>query len=262
MLSYAPLESNRFGLKTLRGTIEGALDCKALAGALIEHRADLAIIRLPARHSHEIHGLYPLGLHPIHADTLVTYHCDLAACASGPTREGRSQIRLAERSDVDGISELIRHAFDNYANHYHSNPVLSPESILAGYEEWALGHLSDPDKVVWIAVQDGRVAGISCSAYDQSRGTCDYVLAGVHPDFSGAGIYTELIRYNQRYFCERGFKTLRMSTQVSNLTSQHVMVRTGFVLAHAFDTYHINAMFLRDPERMDAVRKACEMTSD
>lgn len=253
MLALAPLESNRFGLRTLRGTIKD-LDCNALARELIDYRADLAIIRLPAKYSHKIHDLHRFGLYPIHADTLVHYHCDLGAYGPHPMRNQDFEVVQAGQDDADEVSSLIRKTFDNYSNHYHANPLLNQEDILAGYEEWALGHLSDPSKVIWVTMARGRIVGISCSAYDEAHATCDYILGAVHPDFGGAGIYTDLIRYNQQYFKARGFKTLRVSTQVSNLTVQHVWVREGFKLTEVFDTYHVNAMFQVDPGRMEAVK--------
>ncbi|MEW9571379.1 GNAT family N-acetyltransferase [Rhodanobacter sp. Si-c] len=156
----------------------------------------------------------------------------------------------ASQSDTRSISALIRSTFNHYTNHYNSNPALSKSSILAGYEEWALGHLSDQNKIIWVTKADERVVGISCSAYDEAHDTCDFVLGSVHPDFGQGGVYTDLIRYNQAYFKARGFRTLRVSTQVSNLTVQHVWAREGFKLAKVFDTYHINCMFNADPERL------------
>jgi GNAT superfamily N-acetyltransferase len=256
MLALAPLESSRFGLRTLRGTIEDGLDCDALTKELIEHQADLAIIRLPAKQSHQIHGLHRFGLYPIHADTLVHYHCDLDTHELHELRNPQFKIVQASQADGDAISALIRSTFDDYANHYHANPILEQESILAGYEEWALGHLSDPNKVIWVTMAEERIIGLSCSAYDKADGTCDYVLGAVHPDFSKAGIYTDLIRYNQQYFRANGFRTLRVSTQVSNLTVQHVWAREGFKLTRALDTYHINCMFHVDPDRIRLVSNA------
>ncbi|HEY8683171.1 MAG TPA: GNAT family N-acetyltransferase [Rhodanobacter sp.] len=248
MLTLAPLESARFGFRTLRGTIEGDLDCAALAQELADGQADLAIVRLPAKRSYQIHGLHRFGLYPIHADTLVYYHCNLDTHEPHPLRNPQLQIVEANRGDAEGISTLIRSSFDDYTNHYHANPLLSEASILAGYEEWALGHLAGENQIAWVTKVDGRIAGLACSAFDEAHGICDGVLHGVHPDFGQIGIYTDLIRHTQRYFKARGFQTLRISTQVSNLPVQRVWVREGFYFAKVFDTYHINSMLHADPE--------------
>jgi GNAT superfamily N-acetyltransferase len=246
MLTAAPLESARFGLRAFRATLQKP-DVAKLFDDLVGNGVDLAILRVPSREAHAIRGLARYGLDPIHADTLVSYECDL--CKHKPTRptaDGFS-IELAQESDRASIAELVTRVFTGYPTHYLANPLLDPDAILQGYREWALSHLEGEGLVAWVARKDGRVTSIACSAFDASTGACHGVLHGVHPDFARFGIYTALIRHTQQYFGERGFSRLAIQTQAWNMPVQRVWVREGFTLAEVYETFHVNALF--DPGR-------------
>lgn len=242
MLTPAKLESARFGFNVARASID-EIDAGALARQLIRSRVDVAILRLPARPNPSIASLHALGLSPIHADTLVTYSCDLARHPSQALFNPSLQIRSAEHDDVSGITELVQTVFAEYPNHYRANPLLPRADIVAGYCEWALSHIGADNRTCWVTCVEGRVAGLACSAFDSRAGTCQGELHGVLPDFARNRIYTDLIRFTQNYFRERGFSTLKISTQVGNLRVQRVWVKEGFAFESAQDTYHINALF-------------------
>ncbi len=245
MLSPAKLESDRFGLNVARAAlVENELDAGALARELIGNRVDVAILRIPAAGpAPAIAALRALGFSPIHADTLVTHSCDLTRHTPQDLFDPALQIRSAVQGDVPGITELVRTVFAEYPNHYCANPLLPREEIVAGYCEWALSHIDVDNRTCWVACVDGRIAGLACSAFDARTGRCQGVLHGVSPDFARRRIYTDLIRFTQSYFRQRGFSTLEISTQVGNLRVQRVWAREGFTLERAIDTYHINALF-------------------
>ena len=242
MLTRAELESARFGLNVARATID-EIDAGALARELMKDRVDIAILRIPARSDPGIAALQALGLSPIHADTLVTYSCDLARHAAQALFNPSLQIRSAEHDDAPGITELVQTVFAEYPNHYRANPLLPREDIVAGYCEWALSHIGADNRTCWVACVESRIAGLACSAFDSRTGICQGVLHAVSPDFARNRIYTDLIRFTQNTFRERGFSALEISTQVGNLRVQRVWVREGFTLGSAMDTYHINALF-------------------
>jgi GNAT superfamily N-acetyltransferase len=244
MLSPAKLESDRFGLNVARAVlVDDALDAGALARELIGNRVDVAILRIPAGPAPGIAALQAMGFSPIHADTLVTHSCDLARHTPQDLFNPSLEIRSAAHDDVPGITELVQSVFAEYPNHYCANPLLPRGEIVAGYCEWALSHVDADNRTCWVACVDGRIAGLACSAFEVRTGRCQGVLHGVSPDFAGRGIYTDLIRFTQRYFLQRGFSTLEISTQVGNLRVQRVWAREGFTLERAVDTYHINALF-------------------
>jgi GNAT superfamily N-acetyltransferase len=244
MLTPAKLESDRFGLNVARASLgEGELDAGALARDLIRDRVDLAILRIPAGPDPGIAALQALGFSPIHADTLVTHSCDLARHTPQDLFNPSLEIRSAVAGDAPGITELVQSVFAEYPNHYCANPLLSRHEIVAGYCEWALSHVGADNRTCWVACLDDRIAGLACSAFDPETGRCQGVLHGVSPDFARRRIYTDLIRFTQSYFRQRGFSTLEISTQVGNLRVQRVWAREGFTLERAKDTYHVNALF-------------------
>lgn len=241
MLNAASLESARFGLRVFRAILP-TIDVDALFEELIARCVDLAIIRTPGG-SDQLYKIAHYGLHPLHADTLVTYECALQDITPKPLKRQRAIIDVARRGDGQAIIALVKEVFAYYPNHYHANPLLDREDVLDGYCEWALSHIDGKDgNIAWVARVDNRIAAIACSAFDEATGICHGVLHGVHPDFSGSGIYTNLIRHTQHHFRERGYRTLKISTQVGNLPVQRVWVREGFVFAEVFDTFHVNAL--------------------
>ena len=242
MLSRADLESARFGLNVARGTLD-AVDAAALARELIRDRVDLAILRIPARPNSGIAALAALGFSPIHADTLVAYSCDLGRYTPQPPFNPSLDIRSATRDDTPGITALVQTVFAEYPNHYGANPLLARKDVVAGYGEWALSHIDASERTCWVARMDGRIVGLACSAFDPRTGVCQGVLHGVLPEFARNRIYTDLIRFTQRTFRERGLSTLEISTQVGNLRVQRFWVKEGFRFESAVDTYHVNALF-------------------
>lgn len=251
MLNSAPLESVRFGLRVFRATLP-TIDVDALFEELIAQCVDLAIIRTPAG-SDQLHKIAHYGLQPLHADTLVTYECALRDITPKPLKSQRAIIDVARRGDEQAIIALVKKVFAHYPNHYHANPLLDRDDVLDGYCEWALSHIDDSDgNIAWVARVDDRIAAIACSAFDEATRICHGVLHGVHPDFSGSGIYTNLIRHTQGHFRERGYRTLKISTQVGNLPVQRVWAREGFTFVEVFDTFHINALL--DVRRASVVR--------
>lgn len=246
MLTAAPLESARFGMRAFRATLQ-QIDVAKLFDELVDEGVDLAILRVPSREAHAIRSLAHYGLDPIHADTLVSYECDLRKHApTFPATRGFS-IDIAKDSDRAAIADLVTRVFTGYPTHYLANPLLDREAVVQGYLQWALSHLHGEGLTAWVARKDGRVASIACSAFDASTGICQGVLHGVDPDFARCGIYTALIRHTQQHFREQGFSRLGIQTQAWNMPVQRVWVREGFTLTDVFETFHVNALF--DPRR-------------
>jgi acyl dehydratase len=211
---------------------------------IVRHGLDIVILRMPAGAASKLSGLERHGMAPIHADTLVYYQNSLCDRAPNPVRNGDVIFSVATEADRSELTALISSTFAGYISHYHANPALHAEDILAGYAEWALGYTSNDvdDRITWIARRNGEMVAFACCSDDEDTGTCEGVLYGVHPDHSGGGLYGDLIRFTQAEFRARGRALMRVSTQVWNLAVQKVWAREGFLLSHAYDTFHINSM--------------------
>ena len=183
-------------------------------------------------------------MHPIHADTLVYYQLSLTDYEPKPLRNGELVFAEATADDARELEALAAGTFAGYVSHYHANPRLDPALILAGYAEWATSYLAGDghDRITWVARRGGAIVAFACCSHDEQKQECEIVLNGVHPAHSGGGLYGDLIRYTQAQYRGRGYRTMKISTQVWNLAVQKVWNREGFVFNQAYDTFHINAM--------------------
>lgn len=66
-------------------------------------------------------------------------------------------------------------------------------------------------------------------------------MYGVRRPASGGGVYGDLIRFTQAYFKNKGFRKMKVSTQVNNYAVQKVWGWEVFYIAEAYLTVHINA---------------------
>lgn len=242
-LSRSLPDSQRFGLRVMRGSI-AEIDDRKLIEEIVSAEADVVIIRVPAGSGRKLQRLARVGMHPIHADTLVYYQVSLTQYDPRPLRNADLEFTQAGPGDASDLEALVAGTFVGYNSHYHANPRLDEQKILAGYVEWASGYLTPADetRITWVARRQGRIVAFACCSHDRSAGRCEGILYGVHPEHSGGGLYGDLIRYTQASFRERGFETMEVSTQIWNLAVQKVWSREGFVLNRAYDTFHINAM--------------------
>lgn len=242
-LKFSRPDSDRFGLRVFRANAAG-VDSQALFEAIVGNAADIVILRLPAGAHPELQQLGRYALHPIHADTLVYYQLPLAGIE--PKSPHNEDLKFSEATEADAVEldALVTAAFSGYVSHYHANPRLDPPRILEGYADWASGYLTDKGhgSIAWVARRKGVLLAFICCRHDPETETCEVVLNGVHPDHWRGGIYTDLIRYTQEEFRGRGYRSMRISTQIWNYAVQKVWSREGFSLDQAFDTFHINAM--------------------
>lgn len=245
-LSISPPDSERFGLKILRGRVE-RVEPKALALEILAAACDVAIVRAPADRSANIHQLSRWALPVIHADTLVYYKCDLEKYQPLPLRNADLTLRLAQPDDRQALGKMIAATFHDYISHYHANPLLSPDLIIAGYQQWAESHVDGAGKILWVAERAGQLVAFAACSHDPSRHEAEGVLYGVAPDQSGGGLYGDLIRHTQAMFKARGVATMKVSTQVTNYAVQKVWAREGFHLYEALDTFHVNALLDAGP---------------
>ncbi len=268
LLTHSDLDSRRFGINIARARLD-AVTPKALAMEILSSGIDVAIVRLPAGQSSRINDLGNWALPVAHADTLVYYRCDLTRHEPPPLRNDDLDFRIASESDMEALETLVLSTFENYVSHYHANALFSARDILAGYLEWALGHLGDDGRTLCIARRGDRIAAFAaCRRIDMD--TYEGVLYGVRPEEAGGGLYGDLIRHTQSVARAEGAKTMLVSTQVNNFAVQKVWAREGFHLFEAWDTYHINALMtcgetLRNSElrfTSEDIRRFAEATGD
>jgi RimJ/RimL family protein N-acetyltransferase len=147
-------------------------------------------------------------------------------------------MKQATSADADVFSRLVPVIFKDYTTHYLSNPLLDRVKITEGYTEWAINYISAPQKVNFIGhIDDQPVGFITCSHDDEGA---EIILNGVLPEFSGRGLYSDMVRFVKHYYHSMGIASLKVSTQIQNFRVQGVWNREGLVLNKAYITIHLN----------------------
>jgi GNAT superfamily N-acetyltransferase len=249
MIRYSEVESKRFNLNIFRGILDTIAPVE-LRQLLVEQAVDLAIVRIACDQKPMQYRLLELGFPCLHADTLVYYAVDLRRYEPKPLRNGDLVFHEARAEHRQALEELVPLIFTNYQTHYFSNPLLDPQATVQGYLEWALNYVAQGEgRISWLMELKGRYVGFITCSFDSERKSFEGVLNGVHPDFEGQGIYSDTVRYVQRYFRNLGYERMQISTQVQNYGVQKVWVREGLFLEQAFDTYHINCLLGRQVQQ-------------
>jgi len=234
---YSEIESRRFGKEIFRGNMD-VLEIATLEKFYEHNDPDVLIVRIPVAEQHKMHQLNSLNKEIINADTLVYYHVGLDTTVHNPIRNEGLVFVSASSEHKSVFEQLVPKIFNNYTNHYFSNPVLDKQKITEGYTEWAINAIDAPGSFPVLAYVDNvPVAFITCSYNDNSA---EIILNGVLPGYEGRGIYTDLIRYVKKHFSGMNIPLLKVSTQIQNFAVQKVWNKEGFILNEAFVTIHLN----------------------
>lgn len=241
-IEFSVVDSDRFGKKIFRGFME-QIEIEKLNKIITDEMVDVLILRTPSKEKPNHSLLKNLGFPYIHADTLVYYAQDLKG-ANTSSLHNNLKFSLVDLSNADKFEELIPVIFKDYQNHYFSNPLFERDRIIDGYVEWAKKYTtsSENGRVSWIISLDSLDCGFATCEYNIENRSCEGVLYGVHPNFSGRGIYSDIVRFTKNYFKQMGLDKMYVSTQVQNYSVQKAWIKEGFSIIEAFDTYHINAL--------------------
>lgn len=128
----------------------------------------------------------------------------------------RITFQLAQASDAGALCQLMQVVW----------PGMECD---ADYIAGLLG--GDDGHTAWLAQNDGRIVGfadgfLTVNEAGQARWELD--LLGVHPDFRGEGIATELVRRCTRSGFEKGAALFRGLIAVGNSGSEKTFSRCGY----------------------------------
>ncbi|XOV86711.1 MAG: hypothetical protein ACFHX7_17285 [Pseudomonadota bacterium] len=250
-MSYSQVESLRFRKRVHRYDL-AKLDPDTVKTIRVD-APDIAIIRLPAERLREFNENQDFGVMPILADTLIEYECPLEKLNPAPLRNATFDFVPIRDVPTPEREALVSKIFVDYTNHYMSNPLLHPDDVLAGYQEWGMSF-----DMGWVLYDRKRpVAFANCSV---KHGAFDGTLFGVIEEYAGRGIYGDLVSYTQARAIEMGHDMMTISTQVQNLAVQKAWVRRGFSIARAVNTFHVNCL-LSDEWVLESVSNAADVST-
>ncbi|MBB1140534.1 GNAT family N-acetyltransferase [Myroides sp. WP-1] len=244
---YSELESKRFNMNIVRASAEN-IEVRELSKTIYSNLTDIVFLRVPSSKGFQMQELNKLGFEYFQTDTLVYYIVDFLKYNIQDLRNQDLIFKKATANDTQVLRGMVEVIFEGYTNHYFSNPYLSKEGILEGYIEWVLNFLNEETKEVFLVYRgETPIAFATCSL---DEGVAEGVLYGVMPDYSGGGIYSDIIRYTQKYYQAKGVEKMKVSTQVQNYAVQKVWAREGFYMNESFSTIHINSLLNYSVEKV------------
>lgn len=144
------------------------------------------------------------------------------------------EIRMAHEGDVAQISEL---ASSNHTDsRFYHDPHFSRERCGALYATWAQKSCHGYADAVFVAEQQGRVAGYITCHNDKVSGRIG--LIGVADWARGSGLGRDLIEASLHYFAQLELKVVTVVTQGRNIGAQRLYQRNGFVVRSLELWYH------------------------
>lgn len=233
----SPLETGRFGLTFSRAVVPLAVGESAFEDVLQflrEDEADVVVLRYPAARVDWFARLFAADRDLICADSL-TYWSLKVGTGRRPETDPNLTAVVADAIDSQLIDELVDDIFTGYGNHYLANPLLSPDSALAGYREWAQ-HSATHDTVVSMTCQGEGIVGLA--TLESSAQICEIQLAGIKPRFQQRGFYAHLLAGCERFAADTFATQLVISTQAHNANVQRAWARYGFEPIGTFLTVH------------------------
>lgn len=234
-------ESKILGLNIHRTIVEN-LDVNLIKKYIYDNNVDIFILRINSIIKNEHSQLLRIEFPIIHCDTLVSYECNLEEHNPNQIKNNILFVEINQDTEYK-LNELVSKIFNNYKNHYLSNFILDKDKILNIYIEWAKDFVKSKsnNKISWYLVENNEIIGFATCSFNELAKECEGILYGIVPEKSGGGLYSDMIRFTQKYFKELGYKKMKVSTQIQNFAVQRVWNREGFILKNSYDTYHINS---------------------
>ena len=153
------------------------------------------------------------------------------------------ELRLATVADADSLMEVAQAAFANHFGRFHSDPHIGREQATRIYEEWIRSCVSGWADWTVLAVKDTRIAGYSAwkkpSSLDLRHNIrlAHYSIAGIHPDFSGKGLFTALTRSGMEMMQGRAL-WVEGPTHIDNHPVQRGYERLGWKRVGTQTSFH------------------------
>ena len=162
-------------------------------------------------------------------DIRMTLECSLKDSAEQP-----DGIRVVKPGDILPMKRLASQSFSD--TRFYNDPHFSKQKCDELYAVWLERSCQGFSDCVLIAEQQGQPAGFITCSLENSEGIIG--LIAVDPNSQGCGLGGALVRVALRYFYDHGATCARVVTQGSNVKSQRLYQRCGFVTRSVELWYH------------------------
>ncbi len=157
--------------------------------------------------------------------------------ANGPLNGGNgngSVIRPCRAADLPALKAIARTV--HHDTRFYFDPRFPRERCDALYETWIEKSCGGYADLVLVADLHGAAVGY-CSCH--RRGNEGQIgLFGVHADYHGQGVGSQLIREALRWFIEQGLERAAVTTQGRNIAAQRLYQKHGFMTQAVQLWYH------------------------
>jgi len=144
-------------------------------------------------------------------------------------------IRTMEEKDLDNILSFGETLFR--LSYFYRDPFFTTSEADLLHKEWIANlffHLAD---VIWVCEVNGKAVGFVTCKIDPGTQIGTITLVGVHPDYTGQGIASEILRKSTQWFFEHGAKNVTVKTQSFNYPPINLYIKSGFLVSFSDITY-------------------------
>ena len=240
MLTYSIDESKTFNFNIYRynGKLIPYVD--DFLKEILQNKADIVIMRIPSNCQNELSILDDFGFEYYLADTLIEYTFKIKSNYS-PNRLNYNTIEYDLVNNFEKLNiakNILKEVFNNYSNHYVSNPYLKTNSSIKIYNKW-LEDCFEKNGLIFLAKFKGKYAGFFSGNIKN-----DIFIGGpggVLPSFEGEGIYLDAHIYLPYILTTQyNISKCRSGTQVQNHVVQKQWSLLNWSLTYSWLTIHIN----------------------
>lgn len=249
----APWDTKVVGEKvgTLRhfGTASGRGSLDELLETALQHAGGRGVqcltCKVQASEIDTIHSLEKQGF--LLMDSLLDFVFDFSArVAEGNTTaplESGAMIRIAEPEDIAGVVVVAEKAFAHYFGRYQADPNITHEAATNFYREWVQSSFHGWADWILVAEIEQQIVGFgiwkNASELEARHllGVAHYNLAGIHPDFSGRGLYSALAAEGMQR-AQQFARHLIGPVHVSNYPVHRALSRLGWKTRAARHSLH------------------------
>jgi hypothetical protein len=230
LVALSPLDSERFGITVARAP-EVTADA---VGRIVEfcerHRVELLIARCAGSDQAAARALTRAGLSLLEAQ--ITYRGPLRPRPCPPS------VRAAVADDTDGVLELARLGFSDYAGHYHADPRLPRETCRDVYVDWARRAISgEVADAMYVAELDGRPCAFGFFTRENEH-EIQYQLATVAPWARGRGLYSAILERGMSWGLAQGADAVLGVVAHGTIGAHRNLLAAGLLPVSATSTFH------------------------
>jgi dTDP-4-amino-4,6-dideoxy-D-galactose acyltransferase len=221
-------DSQFFGLRVARITIEGVPDDQRLSACLQRSDADVVYVFVPSALA-EQHRVALEESRGLFCDRKVTYE----KVVDGGSMDKDAAIEEATAESED----LLRLAYESgHLSRFYRDPQFRPH-FEALYAEWVRKALKSADAKVFALSGAQRIRGMVTTSVANGAGLIG--LLAIDETCRGQGLGARLLRRCESFYSSFNAPLCRVVTQEENVAACRLYEKSGYRVADVQDVWHV-----------------------